>query len=665
MPRSVAPVMANEWFDFDEMDEKEEAEPSDEEGHDLGPGPDEDPPRNDVLSRAGFTQLTSFEDRSGAVLYDTQFWLPVSAEEFWKFNTATASDTNVKVLDDDGRRTLWYLPNGICMGMEFVAKHSVRPHRMEFHILQVRAGSTLAHARKITSWDELARAPLLRFQSLFENSDHTVEGHAGVLIRRSIRQFEQLEMQETPLGEVVINSINMENMRFIRGSMGPEAAFPPGYVIFNAPATATLLRLAADGKTKPMPSVLEQRGDPNHVCEMEGVEITPLFAAVQARCTAAVGMLLQAKGDANVVCSRGPGPSGMCTALDLAAELQDGEMLTLLRSAGGLPIAKLERPDAGGPSLAGASPADLQSFEAAIGQLTLEMQRIRKLSSHERRGAVRKLMLQWHPDKNRENTELATSVFQWLQSADLQAPRNAGGVSWGTAKADVPALDASVRVYADGPLKTGRMSVAMKIVCRNYALEFFNVLIRQGETIHQLDECGRTALFYSVRGVRSIDGELPEVPPGWSGFTGFDWEPLQKPGCPDMCRILVQLYDADVNARDGAKLTPLMEASRYGNLRAIVTLLELKADIGCRNARGHSALDIARTKEPEYFSIAEACLPTDDGFAWEQLRRGLAKDRRLCAVFLEKQTQRAALTADAGRGRPQALGGQHFAAIKQ
>lgn len=140
-----------------------------------------------------------------------------------------------------------------------------------------------------------------------------------------------------------------------------------------------------------------------------------------------------------------------------------------------------------------------------------------------------------------------------------------------------------------------------------------------------LDEQGRTLLFYAVRGTRGDNGSLE--PAGGSMADARTSGRVFIAGCRpgDAARHLVQRHGFSVNFQvHDTGMTPLMEAARYGNCAAALALLQLGADWQLRNANGHSALDVARTRLPEYLSLREAMCSENQ---WEAVKARVDKDR--------------------------------------
>eukprot|EP00415_Alexandrium_ostenfeldii_P004228 UN4228 len=105
-----------------------------------------------------------------------------------------------------------------------------------------------------------------------------------------------------------------------------------------------------------------------------------------------------------------------------------------------------------------------------------------------------------------------------------------------------------------------------------------------------------------------------------------------------MITVMVEDYSADVNEADHSKMTPLMEAARFGNPYACHRLLQLRADISKVNSAGHTAIDVAETCVPKYLSSLEAGSDTDG--AWIRVQEGVNRDRALIASFLKRSLTR-------------------------
>lgn len=97
-------------------------------------------------------------------------------------------------------------------------------------------------------------------------------------------------------------------------------------------------------------------------------------------------------------------------------------------------------------------------------------------------------------------------------------------------------------------------------------------------------------------------------------------------------RYLVTRHNFDVNFRASASgMTPLMEATRFGHVFGVELLMELRADPQQMNARGHTALDIARSKVSEYLDFQEMQCSENRLTAVEEC---IARDRQRIADLL-------------------------------
>lgn len=80
-------------------------------------------------------------------------------------------------------------------------------------------------------------------------------------------------------------------------------------------------------------------------------------------------------------------------------------------------------------------------------------------------------------------------------------------------------------------------------------------------------------------------------------------------------------------------MTPLMEAARHGNIQTSVALLKLGADWKLQNKHGHTALDIASSPLPDYFSLRESCFSQNK---WNKLQGSITQDRQVTAHLLQE-----------------------------
>lgn len=280
--------------------------------------------------------------------------------------------------------------------------------------------------------------------------------------------------------------------------------------------------------------------------------------------------------------------------------------------------------------------------ERAIAELEEELRKIAGRSASERRASFRQLQLRWHPDKNPDNVELATVVFQWLQQQTVLGHGGPGqdgaeeqrAAALRSLKPSAEALKASRQV---APL--GSLSMSMKICARNGAFEFVELLTRRGHAVNHRDDRGRTALFYAARGVRDTSGRLTVNLSGSvslsEGDVQFTGSKKGKSPPVDFVDRMVYQYLADVNAVGTMKDTPLMEAARFGNAAATARLLELRADASCEDAYGNTALDMASAALPEFLTKMEAGCPSEIDNAWDVWTTVITRDRAKVAVLLQ------------------------------
>mmetsp|Transcript_148637 Transcript_148637/g.270517 ORF Transcript_148637/g.270517 Transcript_148637/m.270517 type:complete len:771 (+) Transcript_148637:62-2374(+) len=652
----------------------------------------EESPSNAANVDSDNLQMLVFDTLTEAVLYIVQMEFPATPQEVWNqeglstTNLAGFSKTgdkrvsNIGGLDLGGGRFLAHLPNGICMATAIDMKRSVEPVRMESMIYQTKAANFKA-AQKIQTWEAATRMPLLQFCAVWELTP--INNGTSTVIRRTIKEFEQFQNQNIPLGESVMASIDQDNRQRFRKYYGPQAQLPANYVLFSATATADLLEAVSVGASEAtLQGLLAKRADANHICDPvdRESEMTPLTAAVEAGSVAATKLLLEkGSADPNVVCCQNEKTSDggvFFTAMDVVRKVPNGrarDIEQLLRNSGGVPMSKLDgvgSPNASSrrkqANLEGVDPA---AFERAIRELDAELRLIRRKPAAEQRALFRKLLLQWHPDKNQGQEALATSVFQWLQQAAMSGGRrNAGGVHWRMGR-EAPREKQSKMTRREErrqrerrpprpqpmdakgnpvPMKEGLMTTEMRICSRNWLLEFMIVLLDRGQSVNQIDKDGRTALFYAVRGVRNPNGTMQtfpavcEAPTAYNGASGTTWGWFET----DMITFIVEDCEADVNWRDKMKMTPLMEATRFGCAHTAELLLDAKADIHARDVKGNTALDIARMPAPEYcFTQEDEWLTrTHEGMTKSSVEEGMSNmrkcitnDRSLVARLLEEE----------------------------
>jgi len=155
-------------------------------------------------------------------------------------------------------------------------------------------------------------------------------------------------------------------------------------------------------------SLLLAHGDPR--CPDRGRE-TPLEVALRKPrgptdpgCPEELKALMQA---AAMDASREVDASALYRALELLDDPRRRSTLARLLALGGLrALGEAEfawrNPEPGG--------------EEVIGKVAEELKALEQLSEVERKKAMKRLLLEWHPDKNAHRLSLATTVFQYLQS---------------------------------------------------------------------------------------------------------------------------------------------------------------------------------------------------------------------------------------------------------
>lgn len=174
-----------------------------------------------------------------------------------------------------------------------------------------------------------------------------------------------------------------------------------------------------------------------------------------------------------------------------------------------------------------------------------------------------------------------------------------------------------------GPASAPPLPRQMRIAARKgdaKGLHLFTTSLKR--SISGLDEAGRTLLFYAASGCRDEDHIEPQSLGPLALLTararrlrsalGLDSKSArakrtttrQLGDTSEVLKYLVETHEADMNFQmKPCGTTPLMEAVRFGNVKAVKTLLELSADLGIRNTLGQTALDLANTKLPEYITF--------------------------------------------------------------
>lgn len=161
-------------------------------------------------------------------------------------------------------------------------------------------------------------------------------------------------------------------------------------------------------------------------------------------------------------------------------------------------------------------------------------------------------------------------------------------------------------VPREPPAELDKLSVQARLAarkCDDSSLDIVHEKLKQ--TLFELDEQGRSLLFYSVRGTRTDTGDF-ETPGGsMAGPSSQQFD--ARCTASGATLFLVKKYGLDVNFQvHDTGMTPLMEAVRFGNLPNSLTLLQLGADSMLRNAQGDTALDIAKKDASEYLTMQEA-----------------------------------------------------------
>mmetsp|Transcript_93754 Transcript_93754/g.146366 ORF Transcript_93754/g.146366 Transcript_93754/m.146366 type:complete len:249 (+) Transcript_93754:52-798(+) len=177
------------------------------------------------------------------------------------------------------------------------------------------------------------------------------------------------------------------------------------------------------------------------------------------------------------------------------------------------------------------------------------------------------------------------------------------------------------------------LAVEARIAARKSCHESLDIVSeRLGKSLTDLDENGRTLLFYAVRGTRNDAGRLDPAGGTMASPKMQQFDPNCVAG--GAAKHLVEKYGLDINYQvHDSGISALMEAVRYGNAPTTIALLQLGADPELRNAEGHTALDIARTKAPQYLNMNE-CQCSENHM--DALAARVNQDRSEIAALLEE-----------------------------
>eukprot|EP00746_Dinoflagellata_sp_MGD_P148695 gnl/MRDRNA2_/MRDRNA2_80869_c0_seq1.p1 gnl/MRDRNA2_/MRDRNA2_80869_c0~~gnl/MRDRNA2_/MRDRNA2_80869_c0_seq1.p1 ORF type:complete len:218 (+),score=46.27 gnl/MRDRNA2_/MRDRNA2_80869_c0_seq1:89-742(+) len=186
-------------------------------------------------------------------------------------------------------------------------------------------------------------------------------------------------------------------------------------------------------------------------------------------------------------------------------------------------------------------------------------------------------------------------------------------------------------VAKEKPKEYYELSLAIRIACRNGDFGVIKMLTEKGHSLEAKDETGKTALFYAVRGKRDVDGLIE---PSGGSICHPQAKTMQHEVClqSGVLDKMVNELGANVNVRNEEGLTPLHEAARYSHLECVQRLVDLKADPDCKDRKGVTPLDIARTELPEYLTMKE--LACSERF-WDDVRSRMNADRKLIKSYLQ------------------------------
>lgn len=330
------------------------------------------------------------------------------------------------------------------------------------------AGKGLREAKGVTTARQVLADPFYRVTTIWVFSP---QGEGETCIRRTMRGFKQEGHAELKdLASVLTEAADGENRKLVQafaalaGRQGHMPARPPTSMSTRAKYAMRkmpeLLDHAAKNHVLEVREMLEVKGaDPNYVHVRQDSwamsdtllifyeEVTPLMAAAENGATDAIKVLFDhPQLDANLCCCAYNDMEiyNYYTAYDMTISRRQPHAAALLRARGVLPAssehvykplfdedrARPARGDAEDgeeeesaeaesemPSLPTSNNPRLVSQIRAVAET---LRASRRQPAEARARIFRSLAAEWHPDKQRPEkggTELATRIFQWLQSA--------------------------------------------------------------------------------------------------------------------------------------------------------------------------------------------------------------------------------------------------------
>ena len=179
---------------------------------------------------------------------------------------------------------------------------------------------------------------------------------------------------------------------------------------------------------------------------------------------------------------------------------------------------------------------------------------------------------------------LSASAIAQDPVEDLLSAANAG---------ELPKVEAALRGGMDPDTSDPQGNTLLIIAAREGHFDMAKALLDQRANVRERNAVGDSPLMLAalhghlelVRLLASYGGEVNGT--GWTGLHYCAWG-----GYADVCSLLVEL-GAKVDARAPNGATPLMMASRQGNLVTARWLLRLGAAPKLKNDSGETALDWA------------------------------------------------------------------------